>query len=142
MSYWNCPPFYFKTMEKLFTQRKEFDTAFKIKSRDLLGNIPATSYMLEYCLIKEELEEYKEACEQNDVIEIVDAIADMLYLVIGTATHHGIGHHTLQKVMDEVHRSNMSKLHDGEVVKDENGKVAKPSTFSKPDLKGVLGSHI
>ncbi|MDB4301965.1 nucleoside triphosphate pyrophosphohydrolase family protein [bacterium] len=129
-------------MKKLFTQRKEFSKAFNINSRGTIGIIPDESFVLEYEMLKEELDEYYDACMAEDVVEIVDAIGDMLYLIIGTATKHGISHHTLQKVMDEIHRSNMSKLHDGKVVKDENGKVSKPSTFSKPDLKGVLGSHI
>lgn len=125
-------------MEKLFNQREEFNDAFEIKSNDVFGLIGKGEYGLETNMILEELNEYHKACREEDLVEIADAIGDMLYLVIGTAYRHGLDAEELGKVMDEIHRSNMSKLHDGKVVKNSVGKVVKPDTFSPPNLKEVL----
>lgn len=125
-------------MRELFEQREEFNDAFKIASNDVFGNISSGSYGLEYSMLQEELDEYYTACVEDDKVEIADAIGDMLYLVIGAAYKHGLDEEELGKVMREIHRSNMSKLHNGEVVKNVFGKVVNPDTFSEPDLKRVL----
>ena len=84
-------------------------------------------------LIKEELTEYEDA--QNEV-EVADALADLLYVVLGKAVTHGID---LDYVFAEVHRSNMTKVWpDGSVHKDQYGKVIKPVTYSPADIEGVL----
>ena len=125
-------------MKKLFKQRAEFNDRFEISHRDTFGIIPEEEYNLEYDMLQEELDEYLKACRENDKIEIADAIGDMLYLVIGTAYKHGLDAETTERIMDEIHRSNMSKLHDGKVVKDEYGKISKPSSFTPPDIGGCL----
>lgn len=125
-------------MKELFKQRKEFNKAFEIEGRKTFGIISEKDYCLELLMLNEEVHEYIEACDNNDPIEIADAIADTLYLIIGTAVKHGLKEEQLSRIMTEVHRSNMSKLHEGEVVKNSNGKVIKSSTFSPPDIKGCL----
>ena len=125
-------------MEKLFDQRREFNDAFKISSNDFFDVITTSEYGLEFNMLNEELNEYFTACRENDRVEIADAIGDMLYLIIGTAYKHGLDAEELGKVMDEIHRSNMSKLHNGEVVKNSVGKVVKPDTFSPPNIAEVL----
>lgn len=124
-------------MKELFKQREEFNKAFQIKSLNRFGLIPSNQYNLEFKMIQEELNEYLQACKDKDLIEVADAIGDMLYLVIGTAYKHGLDCNTLSKVMNEIHRSNMSKLHNGKVIKYDNGKVMKPVTYSAPNLKFV-----
>lgn len=125
-------------MEKLFEQRREFNDAFRINSNDHFSLLATADFGLEYNMLKEELDEYFEACLNNDLVEIADAIGDMLYLIIGTACKHGLDAEELGKVMDEIHRSNMSKLHNGKVVKNSVGKVVKPDTFSPPNIAEVL----
>ncbi len=84
-------------------------------------------------LIQEELDEYYDAAATEDLIEIADAIADLLYVVLGTAVAHGID---IEPIFDEVHKSNMSKFIDGH--KDESGKWMKGPSFFPPKIKPLL----
>jgi predicted HAD superfamily Cof-like phosphohydrolase len=88
-------------------------------------------------LIQEEAHELYAGIQSDDMLEIADGLADLLYVVFGTAVSFGID---IEKVFNEVHRSNMSKLWpDGTVHYDAFGKVVKPPTYSKADIAGVLG---
>ena len=89
---------------------------------------------LRYELIREELEEFKEAQDRQDIIRVADAIADLLYVVYGAAVAYGI---PAQQVFDEVHRSNMSKFIDGH--RREDGKWVKGPSYSPANLKPILG---
>ena len=83
-------------------------------------------------LIKEELDELKEAMDNNDLLEVADALTDILYVTYGAGHAFGIN---LDKCFDEVQNSNMSKLSEnGEPIYNESGKVMKGSNYFKPDL--------
>ncbi|MDC0876169.1 nucleoside triphosphate pyrophosphohydrolase family protein [Candidatus Pelagibacter sp.] len=83
-------------------------------------------------LIKEELEELKEAMDNNDLLEVADALTDILYVTYGAGHAFGID---LDKCFDEVQNSNMSKLgENGEPIYNESGKVMKGPNYFKPDL--------
>lgn len=86
-------------------------------------------------LLREEFEEYIEAEKNNDFVEVADALADLIYIACGTAASYGI---PLDKVFEEVHRSNMAKLVDGKPLKREDGKVIKPEGWTPPDIEGVI----
>jgi|TARA_B110000211_G_scaffold50916_1_gene55934 predicted HAD superfamily Cof-like phosphohydrolase len=87
-------------------------------------------------LIKEELAELEEAIKEKDLIEIADALTDILYVTYGAGTAFGID---LDKCFDEVHNSNMSKLgEDGKPIYNEQGKVMKGPKYFKPDLKKLI----
>jgi len=87
-------------------------------------------------LIAEEVEELWNACENKDIVEIADALTDILYVTYGAGHAFGID---LDKCFDEVQRSNMSKLgEDGNPIYREDGKVMKGPNYSEPDLKSVL----
>ena len=91
---------------------------------------------LRYDLIKEELEEIKEAIEQKDMIEIADALTDILYVTYGAGHAFGIN---LDKCFNEVQESNMSKLgEDQKPIYNENGKVMKGPSYFKPNLNKYL----
>ena len=91
---------------------------------------------LRYNLIKEELEELKEAIEQKDMIEIADALTDILYVTYGAGHAFGIN---LDKCFNEVQESNMSKLgEDQKPIYNENGKVMKGPNYFKPNLNKFL----
>ena len=91
---------------------------------------------LRYDLIKEELDELSLAIKENDIIEVADALTDLLYVVYGAGHAFGID---LDKCFAEVQRSNMSKLNtDGKPIYNENGKVMKGPNYSKPNLKQFL----
>lgn len=86
-------------------------------------------------LIVEELNELYDADEINDMIGIADSLTDLLYVIYGMGHAFGID---LDKCFEEVHQSNMTKVVDGKLIKNEHGKVLKPSTYKKPDLAKVL----
>ena len=83
-------------------------------------------------LIKEELEELTEAMKNNDLLEVADALTDILYVTYGAGHAFGID---LDKCFDEVQNSNMSKLDEnGKPIFNESGKVMKGPKYFKPDL--------
>ena len=87
---------------------------------------------LRYDLIKEELEELKVAMESKDLLEVADALTDILYVTYGAGHAFGID---LDKCFEEVQNSNMSKLgEDGKPIYNESGKVMKGPKYFKPDL--------
>ena len=86
--------------------------------------------------IKEELDELSLAIKEKDIIEVADALTDLLYVVYGAGHAFGID---LDKCFAEVQRSNLSKLDiDGKPIYNENGKVMKGPNYSKPNLKQFL----
>lgn len=94
--------------------------------------------MLRFNLMKEENEEYLEACRNGDIVEIADALGDMMYILFGTICKHGL-QHRIADIFDEIHRSNMSKLDaDGRPIYREDGKVMKSDQYFRPDIRAVL----
>ena len=91
---------------------------------------------LRYDLIKEELEELKDAMENKDLLEVADALTDILYVTYGAGHAFGID---LDKCFEEVQSSNMSKLgEDGKPIYNESGKVMKGPKYFKPDLSKFI----
>jgi predicted HAD superfamily Cof-like phosphohydrolase len=87
-------------------------------------------------LIKEELSELTEAMNNKDLLEVADALTDILYVTYGAGHAFGID---LDKCFEEVQNSNMSKLgNDGKPIYNDNGKVMKGPNYFKPDLKKIL----
>jgi predicted HAD superfamily Cof-like phosphohydrolase len=91
---------------------------------------------LRYELIREELAELREGLDKRDIVEVADALTDLLYVVYGAGHSFGIN---LDKCFKEVHNSNMSKLdEDGKPIYREDGKVLKSKNYRPPDLRKVL----
>lgn len=91
---------------------------------------------LRYELIREELEELRQALDTRDLIGVADALTDLLYVVYGAGHSFGIN---LDKTFNEVHRSNMSKLgSEGQPIYREDGKVIKGPDYSPPNLSSIL----
>ena len=89
-------------------------------------------------LIEEELNELKEAIKNNDIVEVADALTDILYVTYGAGHSFGVN---LDKCFDEVQRSNMSKLgKDGKPIYNESGKVMKGPGYFAPNLKQFIES--
>jgi predicted HAD superfamily Cof-like phosphohydrolase len=87
-------------------------------------------------LIKEELEELTEAMQKKDLLEVADALTDILYVTYGAGHAFGIN---LDKCFDEVQNSNMSKLGEGgKPIYNESGKVMKGPNYFKPDFSKIL----
>lgn len=128
-------------MSKLHEKIKsveEFHNVFKIGNADHVKLIEERDYTLRYNLIKEENEEYLDACKNGDIVEIADALGDQLYILFGTILKHGL-EHKIEEVYDEIHRSNMSKLDEqGNPVFREDGKILKSNLYFRPDIKKIL----
>ena len=91
---------------------------------------------LRYDLIKEELDELKEALDNKDLLEVADALTDILYVTYGAGHAFGID---LDKCFEEVQQSNMSKLDEkNEPIYNDNGKVMKGPNYFKPDLSKFI----
>ena len=119
-----------------FERVKKFMETFgqEIKQKASFPSNKITS--LRYNLIREELEELKEALDNKDIKEVADALTDILYVTYGAGHAFGIN---LDKCFEEVHRSNMSKLsEEGKPIYNEYGKVMKGPNYSPPDLKKII----
>jgi predicted HAD superfamily Cof-like phosphohydrolase len=90
--------------------------------------------------MQEENSEYLEAAKNKDLIEVADALGDMLYILCGTIIEHGM-QHKIESVFNEIQRSNMSKLGaDGNPIYRADGKVMKGPNYFKPNIKAILES--
>lgn len=117
---------------------EDFHNVFLIGNSDSPTLLNEREFNLRYNLIKEENEEYLDACKKGDIIEIADALGDQLYILFGTILKHGL-QHKIEEVFDEIHRSNMSKLDaDGQPIFREDGKILKSEFYFKPDLAKLL----
>lgn len=106
---------------------------------DLPSYPPTYVENLRLTLIQEEKNEVEDvildAATEEDIADIAKELADLVYVVYGTALAYGI---PLDKVIEEVHRSNMTKVVDGSVIRREDGKILKPETYEPADVAGVL----
>ncbi|WP_103070791.1 pyrophosphohydrolase domain-containing protein [Aquimarina sediminis] len=118
---------------------QEFHTSFKLGYKnEPIADLGEAKNTLRFNLMKEENEEYLEAAQSNDLVEVADALGDMLYILCGTIIEHGM-QHKIEEVFNEIQRSNMSKLgEDGQPIYREDGKVLKGPNYFKPNIKEIL----
>tara|TARA_B100000212_G_C27384017_1_gene538373 strand:+ start:6747 stop:7136 length:390 start_codon:yes stop_codon:yes gene_type:complete len=116
---------------------KQFNKSFGVIINKTPEVLQEEDWSLKANLMKEELFEYIEACENKDIVAIADAIIDMQYILSGIVIAHGI-HNKFDKLFQEVHESNMSKLENGKVLRRDDGKVLKGKNYFKPDLLKIL----
>jgi len=108
----------------------------EVKSKSSLSSEKINSLRLS--LIQEELDELKKAINDKDIVEVADALTDILYVTYGAGHAFGVD---LDQCFNEVQNSNMSKLgDDGKPIYDENGKVMKGPNYFKPDLSKYIKS--
>ena len=122
--------------ETNFEKVENFMIAFKqeVKTQPELADFNTAELRLD--LIAEELDELSVAIDNDDIVEIADALTDILYVVYGAGHAYGID---LDECFNEVHDSNMSKLgEDGKPIYREDGKVLKGPDYFAPNLEGVL----
>lgn len=129
-------------MEKKLEAVKAFHAAFHIGHREIpKANLGTQKNLLRYKLMREENEEYLEAANANDLVEVADALGDMLYILCGTIIEHGL-QYKIEEIFDEIQKSNMSKLGaDGKPIYREDGKVLKGPHYFKPDISGILNNE-
>ncbi|PPR48931.1 MAG: hypothetical protein CFH15_01445 [Alphaproteobacteria bacterium MarineAlpha5_Bin5] len=115
---------------------KEFMLTFDQEVKDKAEFPNSKIINLRKKLIDEEFQELKQAINDNNIVEVADALTDILVVTYGAGLAFGIN---LDKCFDEVHRSNMSKLSsEGKPIYNEYGKVMKGPNYSPPDLKKFL----
>lgn len=123
-------------MSNFFTDVKEFHTAFGQRIGEKPELPSKEERELRKNLLAEEYTEYVVAEYRHDLVEIADALADIIYIACGTAVSYGI---PLDKIFENVHASNMSKLgEDGKPVRRSDGKVLKGPNYKAPDVKSIL----
>ncbi len=117
----------------------EFHRAFGLGiSSRLTANLGSRKNTLRFKLMEEENQEYFEAAQRGDMVEVADALGDMLYILCGTILEHGM-QEKIEEVFTEIQRSNMSKLGaDGRPVYREDGKVLKGPDYFQPDIATIL----
>ena len=126
-------------MKRQLDHVAKFHDVFGISNEESpIGEVSNDTYMLRYKLMREENEEYLEAAEKGDLVEIADALGDMMYILCGTILKHGL-QHKIEEVFEEIQRSNMSKLDaNGNPIYREDGKVMKSELYFKPDIASIL----
>ncbi len=126
-------------MQKQLNAVKLFHETYGLGvSEEMKADLGTLKNELRFNLMKEENEEYLEAVQNNDIVEVADALGDMLYILCGTILEHGL-QHKIEEVFDEIQRSNMSKLgEDGKPIYREDGKVMKGPNYFKPNFEEIL----
>jgi predicted HAD superfamily Cof-like phosphohydrolase len=115
-----------------------FHNAFKQENGKWPQPLSEYEFNLRHSLMREENDEYLEACFKNSLVEIADALGDQLYILCGTILKHGM-QHIIEDVFNEIQASNMSKLgDDGKPVLREDGKILKGPGYFKPDLSKFI----
>lgn len=126
-------------MKKKIKAVQDFHNAFGLGVRnEPIAKLSEQKLKLRFDLMAEENYEYLEAAKNSDLVEVADALGDMLYILCGTILEHGM-QYKIEEVFEEIQRSNMSKLGaDGKPIYREDGKVMKGPNYFKPDILKIL----
>ncbi len=118
---------------------QEFHEAFRIGYQtEPIAKLSYQKLQLRFDLMDEENKEYLEAAKNDDLVEVADALGDMLYILCGTIIEHGM-QDKIEEVFNEIQRSNMSKLGaDGKPIYREDGKVMKGPNYFRPKIAEIL----
>jgi predicted HAD superfamily Cof-like phosphohydrolase len=121
-------------MKKQLESVAEFHKAFGQEDGKWPRLVPHSEFDLRHTLMKEENDEYLEACHAKSLVEVADALGDQLYILCGTILKHGMQHIILD-VFNEIQSSNMSKLgEDGKPIFRQDGKILKGPRYHRPDI--------
>jgi predicted HAD superfamily Cof-like phosphohydrolase len=125
-------------MKKQIEAVQIFHEAFGQENGKYPQPLDEYGFNLRHSLMKEENDEYLEACFKNSLVEIADALGDQLYILCGTILKHGM-QHIIEDVFNEIQDSNMSKLDaDGKPILREDGKILKGPGYFRPDLSKFI----
>jgi predicted HAD superfamily Cof-like phosphohydrolase len=119
---------------------KKFHEVYKLNyMRSPTANLDKNKIKLRFNLMAEENQEYFEAANNNDLVEVADALGDMLYILCGTIIEHGM-QDKIEDIFNEIQKSNMSKLDKrGQPIYREDGKVMKGPNYFKPNISKIIG---
>lgn len=126
-------------MQKQIKHVEKFHDTFGIPNEYTpIAEVSKEIIALRHRLMAEENEEYLEAAQAGDNVEVADALGDMMYILCGTILSHGM-QHIIEDVFEEIQSSNMSKLGaDGKPIYRADGKVMKGPSYFKPNIKAIL----
>ena len=126
-------------MESKIKAVEQFHISFGLGvSKKPMADLGEAKNLLRFNLMDEENKEYLEAANEGDLIEVADALGDMLYILCGTILEHGM-QYKIEEVFEEIQRSNMSKLgEDGKPIYREDGKVMKGPNYFQPDIQSIM----
>ena len=126
-------------MKNKFKAVQEFHEAFGLGiQQEPIAQLSDNKLKLRFDLMAEENEEYLEAAKENNLVEVADALGDMLYILCGTILEHGM-QHKIEAIFNEIQLSNMSKLGiNGKPIYREDGKVMKGPNYFKPNIIKIL----
>ena len=126
-------------MQKQIKHVEKFHDTFGIPNEYTpIAEVSKEIIALRHRLMAEENEEYLEAAQAGDTVEVADALGDMMYILCGTILSHGM-QHIIEEVFEEIQASNMSKLGaDGKPIYRADGKVMKGPSYFKPNIRAVL----
>jgi predicted HAD superfamily Cof-like phosphohydrolase len=125
-------------MEKQLKSVAKFHKAFGQEDGKWPTLIPTSEFDLRHSLMKEENDEYLEACYNKSIVEVADALGDQLYILCGTILKHGM-QNIIEDVFDEIQASNMSKLgENGKPLLREDGKILKGPGYFRPELSKFI----
>lgn len=126
-------------MKKRIQAVHQFHRAFGLGIKEQpTADLGKAKNQLRFELMREENQEYLEAANAGDLVEVADALGDMLYILCGTIIEHGM-QDKIEEVFEEIQNSNMSKLGaDGKPIYRDDGKVLKGPNYFKPDLQRIL----
>ena len=125
-------------MKEQLKKVEEFHKAFGQENGKWPRLLTNADYDLRHTLMKEENDEYLEACYNKSLVEIADALGDQLYILCGTILKHGM-QHIIEDVFNEIQSSNMSKLGpDGKPIFREDGKILKGPGYYGPDISKFI----
>ena len=118
---------------------KIFHEVYNLSYKDSpVADIGIDKINLRFKLMEEENQEYFEAAKNNDIVEVADALGDMLYILCGTIIEHGM-QDKIEEIFDEIQKSNLSKLgEDGKPIYRNDGKVMKGPNYFKPNISEIL----
>ena len=130
------------SFQEVIDSVRQFHDAFKINNEsEPTVDVGEKVIKLRYDLMHEENEEYLEAAKSGDLVEVADALGDMLYILCGTRLAHGM-QNKIEEIFQEIQRSNMSKLDvDGKPIYREDGKVLKSNQYFKPNILAILKAN-
>jgi len=125
-------------MKKQIEEVEKFHNAFGQENGKYPRPLDEHEFNLRHSLMKEENDEYLEACHKKSLVEIADALGDQLYILCGTILKHGMQHIILD-VFEEIQSSNMSKLgEDGKPILRHDGKILKGPGYHRPDISKFI----
>ena len=127
-------------MKQQFEMLREFNKSFSLPMSDQIlafDSLDLNEFnkrAFRHSLMMEESMEY---LESKDIVQVADALADQMYILIGTIMAHGL-QDKFEEIFAEVHRSNMSKLENGKAIYREDGKVLKGKDYTPPDIASII----